>query len=596
MPAPTTQPTADAHLGAMLAATVARHGDRPALRERDGDTWRTLTYREMSDRVDLVARALIATGIERGDRIAIFSRNRPDWTIVDLAAVTIGAVVVPIYQTSTAEQARYILTDSGSLLAFVEGPVEAEKIAEIRDDVPDLGSVVTFDDGLASWARGVLEEFPVDDATLTERRAEVTGDSIASIIYTSGTTGLPKGVVLTHGAFTAEVAAVRQFFDITERDHSLCFLPLAHALERGWTYVVLTCGAMNTYWADAKTVAEAMPLVKPTLMVSVPRLYEKVFAVAHERAAASPTKKRIFDWALQTGRRAQAAGRDRGALLTAQLRLADRLVLKNIRTAIGGPKTVLASGGAPLRQEVEEFFHAAGVLVCQGYGLTEAAPLVSFNCPSGFRFGTVGRVIPGGELRIADDGEILYRGPNVMLGYHGDAEATEAAFHDGWLRTGDIGEIDADGFLRITDRLKDIIVTEGGKNVAPGPIESALAADPLVEYAVVLGDNRPCLTVLVRPSLPDLEGFARQAAIRFEDVSELLTHERIREEIGARVAKVSDRLAHHEALREFEVIADDLTMENGLLTPTLKVRRRAVEQKFREQVEKMYERIRTRRR
>ncbi len=584
-----------AHLGALLRDSVNRHPHRPAIRERLDGTWHTLTYTELAERVDRMARALVGLGVEHGDRVAIFSRNQPAWTIVDLAAVGIGAVVVPIYQTSTPAQAEHILADADCRVAFVEGPTEQDRIDEIRANLPRLEQVIRFDDDLAgrvsTWADAT------DSATLEARRAAVTADTVASIIYTSGTTGAPSGVVLTHGAFTAEVAAVKQVFTISEHDHSLCFLPLAHALERGWTYVVLASGAMNTYWPDAKTVAEAMPLARPTLMVSVPRLYEKVYAVAHEQAAASPVKQRIFEWALATGRRAQSAGRHRSPWLTARLRVADRLVLRNIRHAIGGPKTVLASGGAPLRTEVEEFFHAAGVLVCQGYGLTEAAPLVSFNSPEAFRFGAVGRVMPGGELRLADSGEVQYRGPNVMVGYHNAPDATAAAFtDDGWLRTGDVGQIDDAGFLTITDRLKDIIVTAGGKNVAPGPIEGELAADPLVEHAVVLGDNRPCLTVLVRPSLPDLAAFAEQASITFDDVQELLSNERIREEIQRRIAKVSDRLASHEKLRGFDVIHDELTMDNGLLTPTLKVRRREVEKRFRTQVEHMYELIRTRRR
>lgn len=590
------RPVAHAHLGEMITETVAAHPSRPALRERVDDAWKVITYRELQERVDAVATALIERGVRYGDRVAIFSRNRPAWTVVDLAAIGIGAVVVPIYQTSTPKQARHILADSATSVVFAEGADEADRIAQVRHELPDLVDVITFDpvDGHTGYT-DLIATTP-DADTLTTRRAQVSGNDVASIIYTSGTTGDPKGVVLSHGAFTSEIAAVLSFFDITEHDHSLCFLPLAHALERAWTFVVLTVGAMNTYWSDARTVADAMPLARPTLMVSVPRLYEKVYSVAHEQAAASPLKNRIFTWAVATGRRAQAAGRHRGPWLNAQLRLADRLVLRNIREAIGGPKTVLASGGAPLRQEVEEFFHAAGILVCQGYGLTEAAPLISFNSPDAFRFGTVGRVMPGSEFRIGDEGEILYRGPNVMLGYHNLPDATaESMTEDGWLRTGDIGEIDADGFLTITDRMKDIIVTAGGKNVAPGPIEGELASDPLIEYAVVLGDNRPCLTVLVRPNLPGLEGFAKQAAIAFDDAHELLSHERITEEIRARIAKVSEGLANHEKIREFEVIEDDMTMENGMLTPTLKVRRRAVEQKFRDKVESMYERIRTRR-
>ncbi|GAB3624708.1 long-chain fatty acid--CoA ligase [Mariniluteicoccus endophyticus] len=584
------------HLGQMLAASVAAHPDRPALRVRVGDDWEVTTYRELGAEVASVAGALLDMGVEHGDRVAIFCRNRPAWTVVDLAAVSIGAVVVPIYQTSTAQQARHILADAECRVAFVEGPAEAAKVAEVRDQLPHLREVVAFDEAEGTTAYATLRDHRVSHPEkLDQRLGAVDENDVATIIYTSGTTADPKGVVLTHRAFVTEIEAVRVFFPMDETDQSLCFLPLAHALERAWTFVVLRTGALNTYHADAATVAEAMPLARPTLMVSVPRLYEKVYAVAHERAASSPVKKRIFHWALAVGKKAQAAEGRLGPVLTQQLKLADRLVLANIREAIGGPKNALASGGAPLRKEVEEFFHAAGILVCQGYGLTEAAPLVSFNCPEGFKFGTVGRVMPGGALKIADDGEILYRGPNVMVGYHNNERATDESFtDDGWLRTGDVGEIDDDGFLRITDRLKDLIVTAGGKNVAPGPMEGELAADPLVEYAVIIGDDRPCLTALIRPSLPDVEALAKEKGISYGAPHELLEHPEVVDHLKEIVAKFSAGRASHEKIRDIEVIDTDLTMENGLLTPTLKVKRRAVEKRFADKVDAMYDRVRNR--
>lgn len=587
---------AERHLGALIAHAVAEHPDRPAVRHLTDGVWDTLTYRGFGRRIDTIAAALIDLGVVHGDRVAIFSRNRPAWSVVDIATLSIGAVVVPIYQTSTAPQARHILADSQARVVFVEGATELAKIDEIRDQLPHLEYVITFDEveGAAAYAE-LTQHQPTDPDALARARANVSVDDLATIIYTSGTTGDPKGVMISHRAFVAEIDAVTQFFHIDHHDSSLAFLPLAHALERAWTFCVLSSGALNTYQADARTVADVLPMARPTLLVSVPRLYEKVYAVAHERGSSTKLKKRIFDWAIATGHRAQAAGRRRPPALELRLRIADRLVLRGIRHAIGGPKKTLAAGGAPLRKEVEEFFHAAGILVVQGYGLTEAAPLISFNAPEAFKFGSVGRVMPGGEIRIGDEGEILYRGPNVMMGYANNPEATaETITADGWLRTGDVGEIDADGFLTITDRLKDLIVTAGGKNIAPGPIEGELAADPLIEYAVVLGDNRPCLTALIRPSLPDLEQLANQLQIQFADVRELLDHERIREELHARVARVSERLPHQEKIRAIEILFDDLTMENGLLTPTLKVKRRAVEKKFHQIVDAMYDKIKNR--
>ncbi len=594
------------HIARMFEESVRRYPDRPATRIRVGDSWIVHTYAELSARVHATAKGLLAAGIQPGDRVAIFSNDLPEWTEVDFATLFVRAVPVPIYATSTPDQIAHIVNDSGTRFIFAGGQSEVDRVrAASTPGLERIVSLTAIDDpvvvGLPTFRHQVAGREDLD-AELQQRLADASPDDLASIIYTSGTTGAPKGVMLPHRALTAQVHALDQFFDIRPEDHSLCFLPLSHALERGWSMVVFSHGCMNTYVPNAKRVAEMMVLAQPTLMVSVPKLYEKVFATAREKVAGSHNRQRIFDWAIGVGAefaKARHEGRHIGAAEKARHALADRLVLHSIRDAMGGPKTVLASGGAPLRKEIEEFFAACGLLVFQGYGLTEAGPLVSFNAPSGYRFGTAGRVMPGGDLRIADDGEILYHGPNVMTGYWNSPETTEATFTeiDGkkFLRTGDVGEIDTDGYLHITDRIKDIIVTLNGKNISPQPIEGLLLADSLFEHAVLLGDNRPCLTLLVTPSLPDLTELAKHLDISFTAPSELLGNQQIVEEVRRRAQSLTAKLPNHEQIRDLRVLLEDFTMDNGLLTPTLKVKRREVEKRFQHLVDDMYAKIAERR-
>ncbi len=587
------------HLAVMFAEAVAVHGPRVATRIRRGSQWVTQTYDDLAAQVRRFAGRLIDLGVQPGDRVAIFSVNRPEWTASDLACLSVRAVPVPLYPTSTPEQARHILRDSGTSIAIVAGATEVGRISEIWDDLPELRRVIAFDEPATTDPRvttlaAELAAAPADLEEVDRRRAQASAEDLASLIYTSGTTGDPKGVMLTNRGFTFQVGVLNRFFDITPEDHSLCFLPLSHALERAWTYVVLNNGCMNTYVPDARKVAEAMVEARPTMLVSVPRLYEKVFLAAHEKVADSPAKKAIFSWALRVGGRNQHAyrkGRIPSPWWRAQLPLADRLVLGSVRAAMGGPKTVMACGGAPLRKEIEEFFSSCGMLLLQGYGLTEASPLVSFPSPAAFKFGTVGRVVTGGEIRIAEQGEICYRGANVMTGYWNNPEATATAIRDGWLHTGDVGYVDTDGFLVITDRIKDLIITSTGKNIAPAPIEGLLLADPLFEHAVLLGDNRPYLTLLVAPSFPQLEGLAKQLQVTWSHRDELLNHPAIVEEVKRRVGALTAKLAKHEQIKDLRILFEEFTQENGLLTPTLKVKRREVEQRFGQLIEDMYARI-----
>ena len=606
----------ESHLAHMFRATVTNHGFRPATRVRQGGQWIIRTYVETGRRVAGLARAFVTPGLltedglQRGDRISLFAGNCPEWIEADLAGMTIGVIPVPIYPTSTPDQIVHIVTDAGVRVIVTAGPKELDRILEARDQMPGLETVILINpadqvgdhDGLTVLSLEQVRQAGVSEEIQTvveERMGQSCPDDVAALIYTSGTTGEPKGVMISHRAALAELQALDAFFDVTPADHSLSFLPLSHALEWGWSMAVIRHGCLNTFVPNPKTISAMLTEVRPTLFVSVPKLYEQVMSVAREKVSDSPAKLKIFEWSIRIGRewwQAEQEGRRPSVSLRARHGVADRLVLKAIRDAIGGPKTVLAAGGAPLRKEVEEFFAACGLLVCQGYGLTEASPLVSFNSPGGYKFGTAGRPLVGSQMTTTEDGEILYRGPNVMKGYWKAPEATAAAIEDGWLHTGDIGHIDEDGFLVITDRLKDIIVTLNGKNISPQPIENSLMKDPLFEHAVLLGDNRPCLTLLVKPSLPQVEELAERLHITSMTGPEMLRSEELAEEIRRRVAEITEKLPHQEQIRDLRVLWDEFTTDNGLLTPTLKVRRREVEKRFTEIVEEMYARLAARRR
>ncbi|MEO7587075.1 MAG: long-chain fatty acid--CoA ligase [Arachnia sp.] len=584
------------HIAVRMRATIAEHPHNTATRIRVDDDWRTQTFAQFGERIDKVAQGLLNIGIQAGDRVGLFANNCPEWSEIDFGVATVRGVLVPLYATSTPTQIKHIVGDSELRIIFVGNRSECERVLSVKAELPSLETIVIikpFDDlpeGVVALADFLSSP---DDAALSGRLAEAAGEDLASIIYTSGTTGDPKGVMLEHKALVRQKEAIEKFFEFGPTDHSLAFLPLSHTLERAWTTVVLLKGCMNTYVENARTVAEQMVLAKPTLLVSVPKLYETVYSTAHAKVASSALKRHIFTWALQVGARNQHSfrkGRKPSLWWRAQLPLADKLVHSNVRAAMGGTKTVLACGGAPIRKEIEEFFSSIGMPIYTGYGLTEASPLVSFNSPGGFKFGTAGKVIVGGELRVGELGEILYKGPNVMAGYWHNDEATAEAIQDGWLHTGDIGYVDTDGYLVITDRLKDIIVTLGGKNVAPQPIEGLILADPLFEHAVLLGDNRPYITLLVKPALPQVEELGRMKQWP-GDVADWLASNELRDEVKRRVAELTAMLPSQERPRETAVMDDELTMDNGMLTPTLKVRRRQVEERFKALIEDMYARL-----
>lgn len=590
------------HLAAMVRESARKFGDKSAMRHKVGESWQSISYRELDDRIRAAAKALLQVGIRQGDRVGIFSSNRPEWAIADFAILSIGAVSVAIYATNTQKEAEYIARDADLRLIFVGGQSQYDKVRAFIASQAQLEKIVVFDDKAVVGGADSLHfrdfmgmgRASDRDGELDAYLVRASGDDVATLIYTSGTTGVPKGAILTHANLFHQFSAIDERFVVGSSDRSLCFLPLSHAYERAWSYYVFRRGAENNYISDPKRVVEYLSEVKPTVMVSVPLLYERVYATVHgQLEKASAGKRRLFAWALRTGKRYHEKRIEKqpiGPGLALKHAVADRLVLRKIRDVMGGPKNFLSAGGAPLSQVVEEFFFAAGLLVCQGYGLTETAPMVSCNAPGAFKFGTVGKPVWHVEVRIGDGGEILVRGPNVMKGYHNKPEETRRAFVDGWFKTGDVGEIDEDGFLHITDRIKDLIITSTGENVAPQHIENLLKVDPYIEHVVTLGDKRKYLTAIIVPQFAALEEYARAHHIPFSSRSELVQRPEIVELYHSRIEQVSQSLPQYEWIQRFTLLDHELTQEDDELTPTQKIKRKAIATKYAGVIEQMYSR------
>jgi long-chain acyl-CoA synthetase len=543
-----------------------------------------------------VAEWLDRAEVKPGDRVALMAENGPHWPTVDFAALCLGAVPVPVYPTLAADEAGYVLRDCGAKVLFVQGRKRWEQLAPLRDQLPELERVVLIDaEGHEDEATPLHELVEGGDWNLErlgERAATVKPEQLATLIYTSGTTGEPKGVMLTHDNLVANLTAILQVFPFDEGDTALSFLPLSHSLERTVDYVYFATGATIAYVASVHEVASSLLDVRPQVFVSVPRVYEKLRARIDEALLEAPPWRRwLFDWAVRQGRRTLPAiveGPEPRGVPALRLAAA-RLVLGRIRRRLGGRFRMAVSGGAPLAKELAELFWIAGVPIYEGYGLTETSPVVATNTPAAARLGTVGRPLPGVEVRIAADGEILVRGPNVMQGYFGDPRSTaEVLDGDGWLYTGDVGELDADGFLVITDRKKELIVTAYGKNVAPAPIEIALKASPFVEQAVVLGDRRKFLAALIVPAFDLLENWARDAGLETGDRRRLLAEPKVRERLDREVEEVNRRHSRYQQVKAWNLLPEELTLERGELTPTQKVKRRVVEERYADVIEALY--------
>jgi len=569
---------------------------------RDGK-WDPMTYREVGTAVREMANGLMAQGLSRGDKVAILSATRVEWCLADIAIILGGFVPVPIYPSNLPDQVEYILSHSQARAVFVENEMQWNKIAGVRKNLPALSVAILYA-GIPGKQEGVIDlpglrargiEFAsANPHALARRTEEITPGDDLTLIYTSGTTGPPKGVVTRHSNYVFIVTSALEAVTVRRNELFLQFLPLAHSLGRLEHFLTFDAMAVSAFARDIQTVGEDLALVRPEIMVSVPRLYEKFYArVLAKVEEDGGLKQAIFEWALGVGREVSRRRQRKEpveGLLALKLSVAERLVFRKIRERMGGRFRFAISGGAPLSPAIAEFLHALGVLILEGYGLTEDSTVTAVNRYENYKFGTVGKALPGTEIRIAPDGEILVRGPHVFKEYFRDPEATrEEVDAEGWLHTGDIGELDSEGFLRITDRKKDIIVTSGGKNVAPQNIENLLKNDKFVSQAFVYGDRRKYLTALITLSAEEVGKWAEQNGIPETDLVHLAKNPRVEAMMRGRVDEINRKLASFEQVKKYVLLGADFTQETGELTPTLKVKRKVVIQKYGSLLDALYE-------
>jgi long-chain acyl-CoA synthetase len=590
-------------LARMFWNRVEQSGPGPAQMVKREGRWQTLTWSEVGEIVRELALGLLVLGLPRGGAVALLSTSRAEWVQADLAILSVAGVTVPIYATYTPELIAHIVNDAGARILIVENPAQLEKVLEVKGTMERLDRIVVMEgyEGQApfvvTWpelrwigrdSAGTLER------DLAGRIAAARPEEVATIVYTSGTTGLPKGVVQTHANHMAALAAVAEVTQVKPEDVHLLFLPLAHSFARLEAFMGVHVGLVTAFAESLDTVADNLREVRPHFFCSVPRLFEKVHGrILAGVQAESALRQRVFAWALAVGRnvsRLRQARRPVPTLLRLQYRLAHRLVFARLHQALGGRLRFAVSGGAPLSPEIAEFFHAADILILEGYGLTETCPVLTFNRRDRFKFGSVGQAIPGVELRIAADGEILARGPNVAArGYLNQPEVTAATFTpDGWLRTGDIGRLDEHGFLFITDRKKDIIVTAGGANIAPQNIENLLKGDPLVSQAMVYGDRRPYPVALLTLNVAETARLAREQGLLLTDHAALTRHPAVIERVGRLVEARNPSLPPYARIKRFAVLPVDFTESSGELTPTQKIRRKVVAERFADVLESLY--------
>ena len=559
----------------------------------------TYTGSDVFDRIRTLSLGLAALGVELGDRVALMSESRPEWVFADLAILTAGAVTVPIYPTLPPAQAGYILADSGAEVVIAADEEQAAKVRAVRQNLPQLRELIVMDAGDGAGRDGETTLAAVQESghrrlmaedglarRYKEQAAAIDAGELATIIYTSGTTGDAKGVMLTHAAIVANMIDIDAAVHFSDTDEALSFLPLSHAFERTTVYMYLFKGTSITFAESLDTIARDMVRVRPTVMTGVPRVYEKLHARVHEMIAQAPAiRQRLFHWAVGAGRARVQAARSGGRppLLAG---LADRLVLSKIRERTGGRLRFVVSGSAPLPVHVAEFLQAAGIPVIEGYGLTETAPVLTTNPLDAARPGTVGLPLPHVDLRIAEDGEILARGPNLMSGYYGKPDATDEAIRDGWFHTGDIGRVDEEGYLVITDRKKELLVTAGGKNIAPQPIEQQLKQHALVAEAVLIGDRRPYVTALLLPDFAALA--AALGGPPAEDREALVGRSDVRGLYDPVVEGVNAGRPSYEQIKRYRLLPAELSIAAGELTPTLKVKRRVIAEKWAAEIEALY--------
>jgi long-chain acyl-CoA synthetase len=570
--------------------TAVERDDRVVMMYRDATHWASISSRDLYQHVVGVARALRTWGISKGDRVAILSENRPEWTVTDFACLSLGAIVVPIYATLTAEQTAYILRDSAARAIFVSSEKQLAKVNAIRQQTA-LEKLVVMDAVDAPdilQIRRLTQEGPHEpDTQFDSFTHTIRPRDIATIIYTSGTTGTPKGVILTHANIASNINGWLPGFNFHAGHISLSFLPLSHITARNVDLGTLYSGATLAYVPFIEELPKALLEVRPTIFVGVPRAYEKLRIQVNQKAQGFP-KRQIYQWSLRVGRAHRdeiLAGKTPRAF---SWKLANRLLYSKIRAGMGGRVELFISGGAPLGKHLAEWYADIGIRIHEGYGLTETAPVVAVNTPAAHKLGTVGKLLPNVEVHIADDGEILVRGPSVFQGYWNLPKETESAFVDGWFKSGDVGHMDAEGFLSVTDRKKDLIKTSGGKFIAPQPLENALKHNGLVGEAVLLGDKRKFPAVLISPHFPMLEDWANNNQLKFTSRKELISQPPVQQLYEGIVSDLNQTLARFEQLKKVLLIPDEFSVENGALTASMKVRRRVVEERYQEEIETMY--------
>jgi long-chain acyl-CoA synthetase len=582
-------------LADLLSLAAQAYGDAPAVRYKEGGAWVDRSFNQVLSTVRALSLGLIDLGVEKGDKVSILGNTRPEWTYFDFAALSAGAVVVPIYQTNSPEECQYVLENSDAKVIVVEDDEQLEKIRAVRDKLPLLEHVVRMtgasDDAISMAdleARGAAR----DAGEWEARWSSVTPADICTFIYTSGTTGPPKGCIISHGNYRAMLDMVNQTAVIEEEDVSYLYLPLAHSFALLIQLGSFDLGATLAFWErDPLKIMPNLAELKPTYFPSVPRIFEKIYTAATSgMEKEGGLKKVVFDWAIRIGkkvREAEHAGREPGPLLRAQYKLADKQVLSKIRGLFGGRLRLAVSGAAPINPEILRFFDAAGVLVLEGWGMTETSTAATISTPEDFKIGTIGKPFPGCEVKIAEDGEILVKGPNVFQGYYKNEEATRETIVDGWLHTGDIGEVDGDGFIKITGRKKDIIITAGGKNITPANLENEIKQHPLVSQCVVVGDRRPYLVALVTLDPEDAIAYAKENGLP-EDPAQLAANPEVRKAIEDHVAEINEKFARVEQVKKIAILPHDLSQESGELTPTLKVKRSVVATKHEREIEQLY--------
>lgn len=576
--------------------------EKPALWRKSRSRFQFTTWKEAEEKVREVALALYGWGVRKGDRVALLSENRPEWAFVDLGILSIGAATVPIYPTGSVKECHYILEHAETSLVFVSNQEQFEKVKPLLDQ-GSIKTVVKFDEGNGgdprvwsweSWLEWGRKNHLNNGDLFRQLVRRVLRDDLATVIYTSGTTGPPKGVMLTHGNFLSNCEAASAVLPLGERERALSFLPLSHVFERmaGYYFMILN-GVSIAYAESMQTVPEDLRLVRPTVAAAVPRFYEKTFARISEAVQQSAQwKKRVFNWAIKVGARVaplRSAGQKLPAVLASLYRIAQFLVFRKIKRGMGGRIRFFISGGAPLAKELAEFFYAADILILEGYGLTETSPVITVNRLNRFKFGTVGLPLPRVEVKIAPDGEVLTRGPHIMKGYFKNEDATREAIREGWFYTGDLGEIDAEGFLKITGRKKDLIITAGGKNISPQNIEGELLKDPFFSQVVVLGDRRPYLVALIVPNRSELARWAEERGLSTEPWEKFLKQSPVKEFLSQRIGDRIKDFASYEQVKYFHLLPRELTQDSGELTPTLKIKRRVVMDCYASEIEALYQ-------